>query len=256
MYRHAMAGHSPAGFDPRAWRSPRAWREPGAWGDPRTWRAGFDPRALWSAMAGHRGGHRGHRGHRGRGFPPFGPPLGPPFRGPHFRGRARRGDVRAALLVLLDEEPRNGYGLMQEIERRSGGAWRPSPGSVYPALQQLEDEGLVRAEESAGRRLFHLTDAGREYVAEHREQLAEPWAAVAGDVGEGLGELRGLAAQVAAAVMQVAYAGSEAQVADARRVLAETRRDLYRILAEGDQEGAGNDDNPGDERPGAGSGEA
>jgi hypothetical protein len=105
----------------------------------------FDPRALWLAMAaGHgRGGHgRGGHGRGGRrGRPPFGPPFGPGF----GRGsRARRGDVRAALLVLLAEEPRNGYGLMQEIESRSEGAWRPSPGSVYPALQQLEDEGLVR----------------------------------------------------------------------------------------------------------------
>src|ERR687883_882324 len=126
----------------------------------------------WFLMTG-RGRGRRHRGG-------FGPPFGPHFGGPHLRGRARRGDVRAALLVLLDEEPRNGYGLMQEIERRRGGAWRPRPGSVYPALQQLEDEGLVRAEEREGSRVFSLTDKGRTYVDEHADELGAPWDAVRG----------------------------------------------------------------------------
>src|SRR5215212_6075027 len=105
-----------------------------------------DPRWLNWAMMGREGGGpgrgRGHGGPRG-GFPGFGPPRGP---------RARRGDVRAALLLLLAEEPRNGYQLMQEIERRSDGLWRPSPGSVYPALQLLEDEALVTATAEEGRR--------------------------------------------------------------------------------------------------------
>jgi DNA-binding PadR family transcriptional regulator len=155
--------------------------------------------------------------------------------------------VRAALLVLLDEEPRNGYGLMQEIERRSEGVWRPSPGSVYPALAQLEDEGLVRAVESGGRRLYELTEAGRKYVAEHRDTLAEPWAAVANGMDTGVGELRSVARQVAAALMQVAYAGSPGQVEEARRVLADTRRALYRILAEDEADDAGG----GEGTPGA-----
>jgi DNA-binding PadR family transcriptional regulator len=181
----------------------------------------------WFLMTG-RGRGRRHRGG-------FGPPFGPHFGGPHLRGRARRGDVRAALLVLLEEEPRNGYGLMQEIEQRSEGAWRPSPGSVYPALQQLEDEGLVRAAETAGRREFELTDDGRRYVEEHREELAEPWAAVAEGARPGSGELRAAIGQVAAAVMQIAAMGNDEQVAEARRVLDEARRSLYRILA-GDEE--------------------
>lgn len=184
-------------------------------------------------MTGGRGPR--HRGHGRHGRSGYGPPWGdPPFgRAP----RARRGDVRAALLVLLDEEPRNGYGLMQEIERRSGGMWRPSPGSVYPALAQLEDEELVRAEESGGRRLYHLTDSGREHVETNRAALAEPWAAVAGDMGEGVFELRGLAAQVTAALMQVAFTGTEAQIAEAKQVLGDARRALYRILADGEPEG-------------------
>src|ERR671916_540991 len=96
----------------------------------------------------------GSWGHRGRGDFPFGP-------GWISGGRkARRGDVRAAILVLLDEEPRNGYPLMQEIEVRSDGAWRPSPGSIYPALQQLEDEGLVAPRDGEGRKLLELTDEG------------------------------------------------------------------------------------------------
>jgi DNA-binding PadR family transcriptional regulator len=204
---------------------------------PTTGAAGFDPREVLMFMTGGRP-HRGGRGRRHGGRHGFGPPFGgPPFgRGP----RARRGDVRAALLVLLAEEPRNGYGLMQEIESRSGGVWRPSPGSVYPALQQLEDEGLVRSVESGGRRQYELTDEGRSYVEEHRDTLAEPWAEVAGEMGSGVFDLRSLASQVTAALMQVAFAGSESQVEEAKKVLADTRRALYRILAE---------DDPGDEEP-------
>src|SRR5215218_396915 len=196
----------------------------------------FDPRMLgWFPMSrGPRGRGPGPRrgGRHGGpqfGFPGFGPPRGP---------RARRGDVRAALLVLLGEEPRNGYGLMQEIENRSGGAWRPSPGSVYPALSQLEDEGLVRAEETAGRRLFSLTDEGRTYVTDHADELGTPWEQVGG--GEHTAELRTLVFGVGAAVMQVVQAGTEAQVAEAAKVLEETRRALYRILA-GDEPGDGGD---------------
>ena len=157
---------------------------------------------------------------------------GGPFggRGP----RARRGDVRQALLTLLAEEPRNGYQLMQEIERRSEGVWRPSPGSVYPALQQLEDEGLIRAEERDGSRVFTLTDEGTKHVEEN--DLGAPWEAVRDEQGAGLHELRGLLMQVGTAAWQVAQAGTEAQVAEARRILGETRRALYRILAEDGEE--------------------
>jgi DNA-binding PadR family transcriptional regulator len=160
----------------------------------------------------------------------------------------RRGDVRAALLVLLEEEPRNGYGLMQELEQRSQGVWRPSPGSVYPALAQLEDEGLVRAQERDGRKLYSLTDAGRAHVDEHREEFGVPWEEVSAGVGEGAIDLRNLVWQVGAATMQVLQAGTEAQVDRAREVLTEARRSLYRILAEdppaGDEPAAGPDADP------------
>jgi DNA-binding PadR family transcriptional regulator len=188
--------------------------------------------ALMRAMAEGRRRHGGHRGH-GPGHGWFGPgPFGPGGFGPGGRGkRARRGDVRAAVLLLLDEEPRNGYQLMQELEERSGGVWRPSPGSIYPALSQLEDEGLVRSDETAGRRAFQLTDEGRAYVESNREALGVPWEEVGGDVPEGLFELRKLMMQLGMATMQVAQAGNEAQTAEARKVLEEARRSLYRILA-------------------------
>jgi DNA-binding PadR family transcriptional regulator len=189
----------------------------------------FDPRCLGFLLMG-RGGPRGHGSRRGRhggpqfGFPGFGPPRGP---------RARRGDVRAALLLLLDEEPRNGYQLMQAIEDRSDGVWRPSPGSVYPALQQLEDEGLVRVDPLIeGGKSFALTDEGRAYVEERREQFGTPWDAVKGDMGEGAWELMAPMRQIGMALFQLMHSGSAAQQAEATEVLAETRRALYRILAE------------------------
>jgi DNA-binding PadR family transcriptional regulator len=187
----------------------------------------LDPRLLgWLAMGG-RGGHGPrHRGGRGGGreygFPGFAAPRPP---------RARRGDVRAALLVLLAEEPRNGYQLMQEIEQRSDGAWRPSPGSVYPALQQLEDEGLVRVE-GEGRKAYTLTDEGRAHVEEHAAELGTPWDAVKGDMGQGGWELLGAIRQIGGALFQLTHSGTEAQQQEAKEVLAETRRALYRILAE------------------------
>ena len=174
------------------------------------------------------------------GAPPPPPPGMPGFRlGPLPSGTApkvRRGDVRAAALALLTEGPRNGYQIIQEITERSHGIWRPSPGSVYPALQQLEDEGLVRAEEEGGRRAYRLTDHGRAHVADNREALAEPWAAVADSVTEEMVDLRSLFGQVGMALRQVAEAGTHVQHEHARRILTETRRSLYRLLAE-DPEG-------------------
>ena len=182
-----------------------------------------DPRWLGWAMAARQGGGHGRGRHRGgpRGFPGFGPPRGP---------RARRGDVRAALLLLLAEEPRNGYQLMQEIERRSDGVWRPSPGSVYPALQQLQDEGLVRSEEQEGSRTYHLTDAGRAAAA--AEQESAPWEAASESVDADVWELFNVARQVGVAILQLTQAGSPEQLAAARDVLNNARRALYGILAE------------------------
>jgi DNA-binding PadR family transcriptional regulator len=190
------------------------------------------------------------------GGPPFGsgPGFGFPFGG--GRGRARRGDVRIALLLLLAEEPRNGYQLMQEIEQRSDGHWRPSPGSVYPALSQLEDEGLVRAVQSDSGRVFEITDAGREQAERIREQ-APPWERPEESVEPSLATMRNLFISIARAGWQVATEGDAQQIAQACDLLAETRRGLYRLLAEepdapdqksGQDEQGGQDD--GGDEPG------
>ncbi|MEV4674083.1 PadR family transcriptional regulator [Actinomadura sp. NPDC049382] len=187
-------------------------------------------------------------------FGGHGPGPRPPWArgrgGPWGRGgKARKGNVRAAILVLLAEEPRNGYQIIQEINERSGGAWKPSPGAVYPALQQLADEGLIAGDESGGRRTFRLTDEGRAYTEENADRLAEPWAEMTPDFGEGVPELFKQAAQTGAAVMQIVHSGSSAQVAQATEVLADARRGLYRILADDldtrDDADDANDDDPG-----------
>jgi DNA-binding PadR family transcriptional regulator len=209
----------------------------------------FDFSAVLRAMsagrersAGERGRHRrhGHGPGSGGGFGGF--PFGgfPSGEGPRGRGRgrkARRGDIRTAALLLLAEEPRNGYQIMQEVEERSDGVWRPSPGSVYPALQQLEDEGLIRSQESDGRKLFALTDAGREFVAQRDEKQPAPWEQMSGDVSDGVLELRTVIREVWYAFAQIMRTGSDAQMAKASAVLASARRDLYRILADGDADG-------------------
>jgi len=168
---------------------------------------------------------------------PFGPPFarhfggwaGPPFhRGP----KVGRGDVRAAILAVLADGPLHGYQIIQEIAERSAGVWRPSPGSVYPAVQQLADEGLVRVEKTGMRRVVHLTDAGRSYVDENADELAAVWETVSDGVSEGMMEMRDLIGQVAVAAMQVTQAGSEAQLAEAGKILTAARRSLYQLLAD------------------------
>jgi DNA-binding PadR family transcriptional regulator len=158
------------------------------------------------------------------------------MRGP----RAKRGDVRAAALALLAEESMNGYQIIQEIGERSDGVWRPSPGSVYPALQQLEDEGLIRAQaDDGGRRSYQLTDEGRSYVEAHPDEVRAPWDAVAGSVGDSAIEMRDLLRQVGMASFQVLSAGTTAQVRQACQILADTRKALYRVLAADDEEAPG-----------------
>jgi DNA-binding PadR family transcriptional regulator len=178
----------------------------------------------------HQAAHRAHERHGGWGGPPFG---GGGFRG-GGRGRARRGDVRTAVLLLLAEEPRNGYAIMQELEERSGGTWRPSAGSIYPALQLLEDEGLIRSEQVDGRRLLHLTEAGRRLVEQRPADQRAPWDELAGDVSDDARAIMKVAKEVMIAAAQVMQTGSEAQRAQARRLLVGLRRDLYGILASGD----------------------
>ncbi len=176
-------------------------------------------------MAARGRGRHGPWSRRGEGFGPFfgGFPRGP---------RARRGDVRTAALLLLAEGPLNGYQIMQEIEKRSDGVWRPSPGSVYPALAQLEDEGLVRTEQVDERRTYVLTDAGRAYVDERRADLDAPWETMTGAVDDNIGAMFREMRRVAMAAGQIGHLGSADQVAKARDILATARRSLYSLLAE------------------------
>ncbi len=157
-------------------------------------------------------------------------------RGPRYgRGRggprARRGDVRAAVLALLAERPMHGYEMIKEIEERSGGAWTPSAGSIYPTLQMLEDEGLVRGEESEGKRRFTLTDEGR---TEQEEKAGEvtPWDAVSADAAPEQVQLRMAVGKLHHAVGQVFHAADTEQQKRVRELLDETRRKIYGILAE------------------------
>ena len=175
-----------------------------------------------AALREMRGGPWGDR-------PPFGGGRGGPFGG--GRGRRRRGDVRTALLMLLAEEPRNGYQLMQTIEERSGGRWRPSPGSVYPTLSQLEDEGLIRGVERDGAKLFEITDQGRERLDDSKTEPA-PWAEEDDPDAPDLQRMAALIIQIGKAAWQVAQEGDERQTEKAYQTLAETRRALYRILAQ------------------------
>jgi DNA-binding PadR family transcriptional regulator len=155
----------------------------------------------------------------------------------HVANRApkvRRGDVRSAILDVLAVEPMNGYQIIQQIAERSGGAWKPSPGSVYPTVQQLEDEGLVEGHEGQGRRLLRLSEAGHAYVEEHVDELAATWRAFEQpDEEEGPSDLKPVIGQVMGAVWQVVVSGTRQQRAEAAEILADTRRRLYGILAEG-----------------------
>lgn len=140
--------------------------------------------------------------------------------------------MRAAVLLLLGEEPMHGYELIQRIAERSNGVWKPSPGSIYPALAQLEDEGLVLIEKVDGRKTARLTEAGTTYVEENRDTLGNPWDEISAAVGRPAQELRALTTQLAGAVRQVAAVGTTEQAKAAGEVLADARRSIYRILAD------------------------
>ncbi|WP_372594610.1 PadR family transcriptional regulator [Actinotalea sp.] len=185
---------------------------------------------------GHGGGHGRRGGGPGFGGPGFGfgdPGWGRPRGGP--RGGPRpRGDVRAAILLLLAEQPRHGYELIQEIAERSDGAWTPSPGSVYPALSALEDEGLIVIEPVAGRKTASLTEAGEEYVEREQERLGDPFTVADSERGSSRAfrdEVRALAEAFA----QLARVGTARQQEAGLAVLTAARKDLYRILADDDE---------------------
>jgi DNA-binding PadR family transcriptional regulator len=216
-------------------------------GRRRAFGPGFGPGGPGFGPGGHGFGPGGPGfGPGGQGFGPGGPGFGPggpgfgPGGGPGFgpwhrghggRGRRGRGNVRAAILALLAEEPRHGYAVMTELAARSGGLWRPSPGSVYPVLQQLQDEGLVASRDAEGRKVFDLTDAGRRYVEEHADELHEPWQVADHGPRARVQSLMRATAALGAAVEQVARLSDDEQAAQALAVLEDARRAMYRILA-------------------------
>ncbi len=175
----------------------------------------------------------------GRPFGPgagFGPGFGPEGergrgRGGHHGRRAGRGDIRAAVLLLLAEQPRHGYELIREISERTDGAWTPSPGAIYPALSLLEDEGLVTIAAEGGRKLASLSDAGRAYVTAHADEIGDPFADATARTPKSRWALRDAVRGLMGASMQVARNGDETQVARALVVLDRARKDIYRVLA-------------------------
>jgi len=180
---------------------------------------------------------RSAHGRRATGFAMWDQPFpGPgPGRG-HGRGRpgggrrGRRGDVRAALLALLTEQPMHGYEMIQELDQRTGGIWRPSPGSVYPTLQLLEDEGLIVSEQTDGRKRFTLSDEGRDEATRAAERA--PWSEFADPAAvSSAREFRDAAGGIMNALREVGTAGNESQRTQALEVLKETKRKLYAILA-------------------------
>ncbi|MFD7990319.1 PadR family transcriptional regulator [Streptomyces mexicanus] len=148
--------------------------------------------------------------------------------------KAGRGDIRNAALTLLAEQPANGYQIIQYIAERSHGSWRPSPGAVYPALQGLEQDGLVEQVDGAGRKAYRLTDAGRDHVAEHRARLDALWDGLATAVDERAMEINTLCEHVVTAVRHVLHDADDERYDRTRRILLDTRRSLYRLLAEQD----------------------
>jgi DNA-binding PadR family transcriptional regulator len=216
----------------------------------REFEARFGNHQSWHHGAGGRGGPWGGWGPQGRSGPPpwlaglFGLAGQDTPRGP----RVRRGDVRVAILAVLADEPLNGYQVIGQIAERSGGAWRPSPGSVYPTISQLEDEGLIESDDERGRRTLRLTEEGRAYLADHADEVAEVWAPFDDDEPKREGgddprapdfsSLKPELGRVMSAVWQIISTGTEQQRREAIGVLVEARRRLYGILA----------DHPGEER--------
>jgi DNA-binding PadR family transcriptional regulator len=145
--------------------------------------------------------------------------------------RMGRGDVRAAILAVLAKEPMHGYQIIHEIEERSGGSWKPSPGSVYPTLQLLADEGLISAKESNGRKTYSLTDAGKK-EAEAAAEQSSPWEAQAGKDGGRTSALPKAGINLAQATASIARTGTPEQVKQAIEVLDDARRKIYGILAQ------------------------
>ena len=216
------------------------------------WTPDFEPTRRQRGGRGH--GRRGGHGHGGPWGGPWGGPMGgpPPWVAQMFgadyaggpggggrrRARVRRGDVRSAILDVLhtSEEPVNGYQVIQQIAERTDGVWKPSPGSVYPTIAQLQDEGLVE-DAPAGRKALQLTAEGTAYVEGHAEEMAAVWAPFAEDDDDVEAvNFKQVVGQTVGAIVQVMSTGTPDQRAKAQEILADTRRRIYGLLAEGPQD--------------------
>ena len=165
------------------------------------------------------GWKQGARGHGG--FGGFGRHMG-------MGSPARRGDVQPAVIALLKEQDMHGYQIIQELTERSGGAWNPSPGSIYPTLQALEDQGMVVSEKVGGKRIFSLTETGREYAESLPDQA--PWDDMAGG-SDPTKRLREVVQGLMAATWQVARTGTPSQIEKTADILSEARKRIYQQLA-------------------------
>jgi len=147
-------------------------------------------------------------------------------------GRMRRGDIRTAVLAILAEEPGHGYDVIQRLEEKTSGAWRPSPGSVYPTLQLLEDEGLARSAERNDKRVYEITEQGREEATRRIEAAGgTPWD-LAGRDDDRIGELRGAIRQLLIAAKQVGVSNDRENFDRTIEILKRARKEIYTMLAE------------------------
>jgi DNA-binding PadR family transcriptional regulator len=168
----------------------------------------------------HSGWKHGPHGHGGFGH--IGKMMG-------MGGQVRRGDVQPAVIGLLKEQDMHGYQIIQELTERSGGTWSPSPGSVYPILQMLEDQDMVTSERIGGKRVFSLTEAGREYAATLPDQA--PWDAKTSD-WDSTRRLREVFGGLMAATAQIGRGGDPEQISKTADILAEARKRIYQLLAD------------------------
>ena len=177
-------------------------------------------------------GPRGPRGDARHGGPGFGFGHGRPGFGQMPGSRARRGDMQAAILGLLTEKPMHGYQVIQELADRSGGAWTPGPGSVYPTLQAMEEQGLVSGEQDGSRRVFSLTDTGRAAVGTQRPDRGPmPWQQIANASGPRVAMRQSIGTLFAAA-SQIERTGTDEQVEKAVALIDQARKAMYLLLAE------------------------
>ncbi|WP_024794354.1 PadR family transcriptional regulator [Tomitella biformata] len=222
----ARMGFGFSGDDGRRGRHPRGGglgREPWA-GAPQTGEPmGFGAEHPHAEHGPHGEGPHGRRG--------GGPRGGGPRGGGRGRGRAQRGDIRTATLLLLTEEPMHGYQIMQAIAERTGSAWRPSPGAIYPTIAQLEDEGLITITREGGRKLATLTEAGKQHVEENAAAMGNPFGAMSRGA-DGRHDLRSAIDDVQTATRIVAKRGTDAQIAAVHQILAQARKSIYLVLAE------------------------